>query len=153
MPFGALAREAAALIPPELDSVTLKSPKDYTIIGKFTGGVDSPRVLDGDRLFGIDVIVPQMSYAVYEKSPVFGGHIVRANIEQIRALPGVRAAFIVRGSAPDAAIKMGLVDGVAIVADRWWDAEKARRKLRVEWTPQARPRQSTQAFAQEAARL
>ncbi len=153
LPYGALAREAATLSPPELDSVTLKSPKDYTIIGKFTGGVDSPRVLDGDRLFGIDVIVPHMSYAVYEKSPVFGGRIVRANIEEIRALPGVRAAFIVRGAAPEAAIKMGLVDGVAIVADRWWDAEKARRKLRVEWTPQARPRQSTQAFAQEAARL
>jgi isoquinoline 1-oxidoreductase beta subunit len=153
LPYGALARTAAALPPPELDSVTLKSPKDYTIIGKFTGGVDSARVLDGARLFGIDVIVPEMSYAVYEKSPVFGGRLVQANIEEIRALPGVRAAFIVRGTAPDAAIEMGLVDGVAIVADRWWDAEKARRKLRAQWTPQDRPRQSTQAFAQEAARL
>jgi len=153
LPYGALARKAATLTPPELDSVTLKSPKDYTIIGRFTGGVDSARVLDGDRLFGIDVIVPEMSYAVYETSPVFGGRLVRANIETIRALPGIRAAFIVRGSEPDAAIEMGLVDGIAIVADRWWDAEKARRKLRVEWTPQARPRQSTQAFEQEAARL
>ncbi len=153
LPYGTLARKAAALTPPELDSVTLKNPRDYTIIGKFTGGVDSARVLDGDRLFGIDVIVPEMSYAVYEKAPVFGGRVVRANIEEIRALPGVRAAFIARGSAPDAAIEMGLVDGVAIVADRWWDAEKARRKLRVEWTAQHRPRQSTQAFEQEAARL
>ncbi len=153
VPYGALASAAATLPAPALESVTLKNPKDYTIIGKFTGGVDSPQVLAGDPLFGIDVRVEQMSYAVYEQSPVFGGRIVRANLAEIRALPGIRAAFIVRGSGPDAAIEMGLTEGVAIVADRWWDAQKARRKLRIDWDPHTRPEQSTSVFQREAERL
>ncbi len=151
--YGALASKAAALPAPDLESVTLKSPKDYTIIGRFTGGVDSPRVLEGEPLFGIDVTLPELSYAVYEKCPVFGGRVVSVNLDEIRKLPGIRAAFIVRGSAADAAIRMGLVEGVAIVADKWWDAEKARRKLRIEWSPRSDPEQSTQAFEREAARL
>ena len=151
--YGALASKAAALPAPDLESVTLKSPREYTIIGKAIGGVDSARILEGEPLFGIDVTVPEMSYAIYEKAPVFGGRLVSANIEQIRALPGIRDAFIVRGSEADAAIKMGLVDGVAIIADKWWDADKARRKLRAEWSPQALPAQSTQAFERQAAQL
>lgn len=153
LPYGALARKAAALPPPTLESVPLKSPKDYTIIGKAVGGVDSARVLEGEPLFGIDVRLPQMSYAMYEKSPVFGGRIVSANIEEIKKLPGVRDAFIVHGTEADAAMDMGLVDGVAIIADKWWDADKARRALRVEWSPRAAAGQSTQAFERQAAQL
>ena len=151
--YGALAGKAAALPAPELDSVTLKSPGNYTIIGKAIGGVDSPAVLEGEPLFGIDVTLPEMSYAMYEKSPVFGARVVSANIEEIKRLPGVRDAFIVRGSEADAAIKMGLVDGVAIIADKWWDADKARRTLRVDWSPRAVPGQSTQAFERQAEQL
>ncbi len=151
--YGALAGKAASLPAPDLESVTLKSPKDYTIIGKFTGGVDSARVLAGEPLFGIDMMLPGMSYAIYEKSPVFGARLVRANVEQIKALPGVRDAFVVRGSQADAAVKMGLVDGVAIIADKWWDAHKALGKLHAEWAPGSAPGQSTHAFEREAARL
>lgn len=151
--YGALSERAAAQPAPDLASVTLKKPSEYTIIGKFTGGVDSARVLDGAPLFGIDVSLPQMSYAVYEKSPVFGGRVVRANLAEIKALPGVREAFILRGASADAAVKMGLVDGVAIIADKWWDAQKALEKLRVEWSPNSAPSQSTSGFEQQAAQL
>ena len=151
--YGALASRAAALIAPDLSTVRLKTPAEYTIIGRFTGGVDSPRVLAGEPLFGIDVQLPDLSYAVYAKSPVFGARLVRANLEELKAQPGVRDAFVLRASQPDAAIKMGLVDGVAIIADKWWDAEKALRKLRAEWEPRAASNQSTHAFALEADRL
>ena len=151
--YGALAGKAAALPAPDLDSVTLKRPSEYTIIGKFTGGVDSPAILEGAAVFGIDVTVAEMSYAVYEKSPVFGDRVVRANIEEIKKLPGIRDAFIVRGIDAEAPIKMGLVDGVAIVADKWWDADQARRKLRIDWSHQAVSDQSTQAFERRAAQL
>ena len=151
--YGALASKAASLSAPDLDSVALKKPEQYTIIGKFTGGVDSPRVLAGEPLFGIDTMLPGMSYAVYEKSPVFGSRVVRANVGEIKALPGIRDAFILHATEGDAAVRMGLVDGVAIIADKWWDAQKALQKLRVEWEPRSVTGQSTPAFEREAARL
>ncbi|MGA7540888.1 MAG: molybdopterin cofactor-binding domain-containing protein [Steroidobacteraceae bacterium] len=151
--YGALAAKAAALPAPQLQSVTLKDPKDYRIIGKFTGGVDSALVLEGKPLFGIDVVLPDMLYATYEKAPVFGSRVVSANIDAVRKMPGVRDAFIVHGSSADAVFQMGLVDGVAIVAERWWQAQKALDRLRVQWDRAGASGQSTAGFEREAVRL
>lgn len=151
--YGALASDAAALPPPDLKTVALKDPRNYRIIGKFTGGVDSARVLAGEPLFGIDTEVDGMRYAAFEKAPVFGSTVASANLEAIQALPGVRAAFIVLGSGPDAVLKMGLVDGVAIVADSWWQAQKALGKLQVKWQQPAISGQSTREYERQAKRL
>src|SRR6185437_13513551 len=118
--YGSLAARAAALPAPDLRTVKLKDPRDYRIIGKFTGGVDSALVLEGRPLFGIDTVLPGMAYATYQKAPVFGGKVASANIAAIKAMSGVRDAFIIHGSDPNAVFELGLVDGVAIVADSWW---------------------------------
>lgn len=151
--YGALAAKAAALPAPDLQSVTLKDPKDYRIIGKFTGGVDSARVLEGHPLFGIDMVLPGMLYATYEKAPVFGARVMSANIAEVKAMPGVRDAFIVHGSGPQAVFDMGLVDGVAIVADSWWQTQKALGRLQVVWDRQSAPGQSTAEYERHAAHL
>ena len=151
--YGALAAKAAALPAPDLKSVRLKDPKDYRIIGKFTRGVDSALVLEGTPLFGIDTVLPGMVYATYEKAPVFGSKVVSANLAAVKAMPGVRDAFIVHGSDPQAVFEIGLVDGVAILADSWWQAQKALEKLRVVWDRQSNPGQSTTEFERQAAHL
>jgi isoquinoline 1-oxidoreductase beta subunit len=151
--YGALAGKAAGLAAPDLHSVRLKEPKDYRIIGKFTGGVDSALVLEGKPLFGIDTVLPGMAYATYQKAPVFGSRVVSANLEEVRAMPGVRDAFILHGSDPKAVFDMGLVDGVAIVADGWWQAQKALEKLRITWDRSSIPGQSTAEFERQATHL
>jgi len=130
--------------------VPLKDPKDYRIIGKFTPQVDAPRVLAAEPLFGIDQSVPGMLYAVYEKAPVFGSRAISANLDTIKAQPGVRDAFIVHGE-PAAAISAGLVDGVAIVAERWYQANKALDLLQVQWEDNPASAQSTLGFDRQAA--
>jgi isoquinoline 1-oxidoreductase subunit beta len=151
--YGALAASAAALPAPDLQSVTLKDPKDYRIIGRFTGGVDSARVLQGQPLFGIDTEIPGMRHAAYQKAPVFGSRVVSANIDAVKSMPGVRDVFIVRGTEPDAVFRMGLVEGVAIVADSWWQTQKALAKLRIVWDREAIAGQSSADFEREAAAL
>jgi isoquinoline 1-oxidoreductase subunit beta len=147
--YGRLASKAALLPPPDLAQVPLKDPKDFTIIGKSHPGVDSPLVVSGKPLFGIDVTVPGMLYAVFAKSPVFGGSVVSANLDVIKSQPGIRDAFIVRGGD----VFNGLCSGVAIVATNWWLADKARDKLEVVWEEGATASQSTAGFAKQAADL
>jgi isoquinoline 1-oxidoreductase beta subunit len=147
--YGALATLAATLPAPDLKTIKLKDPKDFRIIGQPIPGVDSPLIVTGKPLFGIDVTVPGMKYAVFAKCPVFGGKVVSANLDTVKALPGVRQAFLVKGgSAPN-----GLVDGVAIVADRWWQANSALARLEVVWDEGATAKQSTAGFALTAAEL
>jgi isoquinoline 1-oxidoreductase beta subunit len=154
--YGELAAAAAKLAPPDPATVRLKDPKDFSIIGTSVRGVDSPLVVEGKPLFGIDVTVPGMKYAIYAKCPVFGGTLVSANVAAVKALPGVRDAFVLRGNASVAG-SVGpldrLVDGVAIVADSWWLAEQARARLEVEWDEGLGERDSDARFAAEAARL
>jgi isoquinoline 1-oxidoreductase beta subunit len=152
--YGSLAARASRVKAPDLKTVAVKDPKDFRIIGKFTQGVDNPLIVTGKPLFGIDVTVPGMRYAVFEKCPVFGGKPVSANLDAIKALPGVRDAFLVLPEHPSGipdGIQTGLQPGVAIVADTWWQANKALDRLEVEWDEGPTAAQSSEGFAQAAA--
>ena len=92
--YGELVAKAATLPVPAASAVKLKDSKDYKILGTRIGGVDNPKLVTGQRLFGIDTKLPGMLYAVYDKCPVFGGKVVSANVDQIKALPGVTDAWV-----------------------------------------------------------
>jgi isoquinoline 1-oxidoreductase beta subunit len=167
--YGALAAVAAKLPVPDFKTVQLKDPKDFKIIGTPTRDVDGPAIVNGRPLYTIDMTLPGMLYAVYEKCPVWGGTVVRANIDEVRTMPGVRAAFIVQGTlTPESANEIsagtlklvdnrmmtaGISAGVAIVADSWWQANVARGRLRVTWNTGAAGRQSSEGYAARAAEL
>jgi isoquinoline 1-oxidoreductase beta subunit len=154
--YGELAAKAAALPCPVLDSVTLKDPKDYRIIGKSQTGVDTPRIVTGKPLFGIDVSLPGMLYASIEKCPVFAGKVKTANVDQIKQMPGIRQVLVIDGTIKPAAYtapEPGMEPGVAIVADSWWHAQKARKALKVEWDYGPAQAQSSDNFQKQAEAL
>jgi isoquinoline 1-oxidoreductase beta subunit len=127
--YGELAAKAAALPLPDENSVVLKQRSQYKILGTRVTGVDNRALVTGKPLFGIDQVVPGMLYAVYEKCPATGGRVEKANLDEIKALPGVKHAFVLEGTGKVNEV----MPGVAIVATSTWAALSARRQLKVTW--------------------
>ncbi|MBV8551759.1 MAG: xanthine dehydrogenase family protein molybdopterin-binding subunit [Acidobacteriaceae bacterium] len=154
--YGELAATAASLPVPDLNSVKLKPASEYKIIGHRTVGVDVPDIVSGKPIYSIDFTLPGMLHAVYQKCPVFGGKVVSANIDEVKKMPGVRDAFVLESPmqvGPVMKSDPGLEPGVAIVADTWWQAQSARKKLDVKWDEGPAAQQSTEGFAQRAREL
>jgi isoquinoline 1-oxidoreductase beta subunit len=134
--YGEVAAKAATLPVPDFKTLKLKDPKDYKIIGTTTIGADTKDITLGKPIFGIDLKLPGMLYAVFHKCPVYGGKAVSANLDAIKAMKGIKHAFIVEGQPITGSYMTsdpGLEPGVAIVADSWWAANAAREKLEVKW--------------------
>jgi len=147
-PYNTLLETAAALPPPDVSELQLKSrPEEFQLLGTFVPGVDNPKILTGQPLFGCDTRLDGMLYAVYQKCPAFGGRLRSANVEQIRQLPGVTHAFVVEGTDN----LDGLLPGVAVVAETWWQANEARKQLQVEWDQGHAD--ASQDYAKQAAAL
>jgi isoquinoline 1-oxidoreductase subunit beta len=157
--YGELAAKAAAMPAPDLKTVKVKDPKDYKVIGSPARNQDVPKIVRGEPLYAIDIKLPGMLYAAYEKCPVPGGKVATANIDEIKKLPGVRNAFVVPGGPdltytyPACCIGVSLHGGVAVVADSWWQAQQARSKLKVTWNEGPTASNSTEGFNRRAREL
>ena len=143
--YESLLEVAASLPVPDVADLKLKSrPSEFNLLGTFIPGVDNQKIFTGQALYGCDTRLDGMLYAVYEKCPTYGGKVRRANVEQVRKLPGVTHAFVVDGTDN----QRGLQPGVAVVAATWWQAQSARKLLRVDW--ETSHSDSTAAYDREA---
>jgi isoquinoline 1-oxidoreductase beta subunit len=149
MTYGQLATKAATLTPPDMATLPFKPAAEFKIIGQPLPGVDNPKIVKGQPTYGIDFTLPGMLYAVYEKCPVYGGTLVTANVDEVKALPGVRHVLVVKGTTDT----RGLMPGVAIVADNWWQAQTARKSLKVTWNEGRFAQESSEGFARRAQEL
>jgi len=116
--FGDVAEAAGKLPVPK--EVTLKPATEFTLIGKATKRKDTPAKVDGSAVYGIDVKLPGMLYAALAQPPALGGSVKTFDDEKARTMPGVTAVVLTSS-------------GVAVVADSWWRARKARDQLKIEW--------------------
>lgn len=93
--YGELVATAAKIQAPELDKVPLKNPKHFRIAGKPIPRVDMPSKVDGSAVFGLDVRVPGMLFAVIARCPHFGGKAASCDDSDAKGTPGVKAVFAV----------------------------------------------------------
>ena len=116
--YGEVAASAARLAPPT--DVTLRDPRDWKIAGKPLHRLDIPDKVRGKPVFAVDVTLPGMLHASIAQCPVFGGKVVSVDARAALAMRGVKK--VVREDA-----------FVAVVADNWWRANEALKKLKIEW--------------------
>ncbi|MBS0421677.1 MAG: xanthine dehydrogenase family protein molybdopterin-binding subunit [Proteobacteria bacterium] len=147
MGYGEIASRAAALPAPDVSTLRLKTPEQFTIIGQSVVGIDSPRIVKGKPIFGIDTRLPGMLYAVFEVAPAQGGRLISADVEAARQAPGVRHVIPLTG---DGDADQGLADGVAVVATNWWLANQARKRLAVKWDLSAAQGHTSAAYQAKA---
>ncbi len=105
---------------PVPESVALKRPQDFKLIGTPAKRLDAPSKVNGTAVYGIDVRPPGVKIATLAQSPVFGGRVKSVDDSTAKAVKGVRQ--IVR-----------LDDAVAVVADHMGAAKKGLAALVIEW--------------------
>lgn len=124
--YGELVTDASRLEPPK--DVTLKNIRDYKILRKPLPRQDTPLKVNGKAIFGMDMKLPGMLYAVVERNPRFLGKIKSFDDTAVKKIPGVRHVLKVQMNV--FATKR---EGVAVVADNLWSAIEGRKVLKVEW--------------------
>jgi isoquinoline 1-oxidoreductase beta subunit len=129
--YGQLAEAASKMAVPE--NPKLKDASEFKIVGKRTTRLDTPAKVNGTARFGIDVKLPGMLYATLEQTPVQGGTVKSFDASKAKAMPGV--VDVVQ-----------IPDGVAVVADTYWHAVKAREVLSVQWDAGPNANLSTKAM-------
>ena len=116
--YGELAGIASTLPVPTAPS--LKDKKDWKIIGTSPARFDIPAKVNGSQVYAADVRLPGMLHASILQSPVFGGFLKSYDDSAAKQMPGFRQI-------------VSSEDWIAVVADNWWQANKALKALKVEW--------------------
>jgi isoquinoline 1-oxidoreductase beta subunit len=132
--YGELTADAARLPVPE--SVVLKKPADFKLIGTPAKRLDTPAKVNGTAIYGIDARPPGVKFATLAQSPVFGGRVKSVDDAAAKAVKGVRQ--IVR-----------LDDCVAVVADHMGAAKKGLAALKIEWDDGPHAKLNTNDIAAE----
>jgi len=137
--YGELVEAAEKLPLPDMDKVELKDEDDFELIGHATPRVDIPSKVNGSAIFGLDVRVPEMLFAVVTRCPTFGGRHAHFDATKAKAVPGVKQVFEIPALGRD----MFTAGGVAVVADSTWSAMQGREALQITWDNGAAAAEST----------
>ncbi len=132
--FGALAADAAKIT--LAAEPAIKTPDQFTLIGKPLARLDTAPKLDGSAKFGIDTRLPDMLYAAIVTCPVFGRSVKSYDDSMIKGKRGIVTVVPIPG-------------GLAVVADRFWRAKEAAAALQVSWTEGPAAQTDSAQFAAE----
>jgi isoquinoline 1-oxidoreductase beta subunit len=122
--YGELAAAAASLPVPK--DPPLKKESEFNYMGKFVPRVDIPKKVNGSGVFGMDVELPDLHYAVLARPPAYGAKPEAFDQKAAEAVEGVIKV-------------LPLPFGIAVVAKDFTCAIKGRNALAVKWSPGSHP--------------
>ena len=118
MDYGALADRAGQLAAPA--SPTLKDPTTFRYVGKPIKRLDSREKVTGEAVFGLDAKATGLLVAQVVRPPVMGGAVASFDAAAALSVPGVVDVVQVP-------------NGIAVVAEGFWAAQKGRQALTAQW--------------------
>jgi isoquinoline 1-oxidoreductase beta subunit len=124
--YGELVEEASKLEVPK--NIALKKSEEYKILRKPLPRQDTPAKVNGKAEFGMDKRLPGLLYAVVERNPKFLGKVKSFDDTETKKVKGVKHVVPVKMSVFNT-----IREGVAVVADSYWNAMQGRKVLKVEW--------------------
>jgi isoquinoline 1-oxidoreductase subunit beta len=113
----------------------LKDAKDWKIAGKPLKRLDTIDKLTGRQVYGIDLKMPGLLNASIKDAPVHGSTIKSFDAADAKAMPGVKHVLQVGAGA------------VAVVADTWWQADKALAKVKITYADNPNAKLTSEAIA------
>jgi isoquinoline 1-oxidoreductase beta subunit len=131
--FGTLAADAARLAVPA--NPALRSDSEMRI-GQSVPRRDIPSKVDGSAVFGIDFKVERMVHAAVRQAPQFGATVARFDPASVAAMPGVIGVY-------------PIPNGVAVVAEHFWQAKVALEKLEIAFADGPNAAASSASVARE----
>lgn len=131
--YGDLVADARGL---DLPKVQPRAPASWRQAGRRTPRLDNHIKATGAPIYGIDVQLPEMVAAWVLHAPQPQSRPTVENERELLALPGVRQ--VVRTSR-----------GLAIVADKYWQARAAGAQLQVRWESPAVEGFSSARYAEQ----
>ncbi len=132
--YGELAKDAAKVklaVEP-----AIKSPEQFKLVGTRQPRLDSAIKSTGQAKYGIDTREANQLYASILSCPVFGGKLVSVDDSVLQGGRGIKQV-------------VKLDDAVAVVADNYWRANEALKKLRPVWDGGAAAKTDSAQFARE----
>ncbi|HZD21755.1 MAG TPA: xanthine dehydrogenase family protein molybdopterin-binding subunit [Burkholderiales bacterium] len=111
---------AAAAKQPVPKEPKLKDATQFKIIGQSLRRLDTPHKVNGSGKYGMDVRLPGMLTAVLAHPPAPGGKAVSVDDSKAKEVKGVRQVI-------------QIPQGVAVLADGYWQAKKGRDALQIQW--------------------
>jgi isoquinoline 1-oxidoreductase beta subunit len=126
--YGQLSTKAAKLPVPQ--APTLKKESEFRYMGRAMPRVDIPEKVSGKAVFGFDVDLPDMHYAVLARPPAYGAKHLSFDANAAMAIKGVKKV-------------VPTPRGIAVVAETLYAAMKGKEVLNVKWDKGTHPQMDT----------